>query len=139
VRRPRVYVAHPMTSYGTPWEAKALAELARLLPRVELVDPAKRYLTDSGWLRSWPRLLRSLGGLVVLADESGTVGTGVLREIVDALAAGVPLAAFDPGRGLVELAGVELVDPGVRCRAVAAWLDYGETVDPSTWPRGPVR
>lgn len=137
--RPRVYVAHPMTSYGTRWEATVFAELGRLLPHVELVDPSVRYRSDGGWLRGWPRLLRSVAGLVVVADETGTVGTGVLREIVDTLAAGVPLAAFDPGRGLVELVGVELVEAGARCRAVAAWLDCGETVDPSTWLGQPER
>lgn len=139
MRRPRIYVAHPMTAYGTPWEAKALAELGRLLPGVELIDPSERYSSDSGWLRGWPRMLRSLAGLVVLADEAGTIGTGVLREIVDALAARVALAAFDPERGLVELVGVELVEAGSRCRAVAAFLDYGDAVEPSTWLGEPAR
>lgn len=139
MRRPRIYVAHPMTAYGTPWEAKALAELGRMLPGVELVDPSVRYSSDAGWLRAWPRMLRSLAGLVVLADEAGTVGTGVLREIVDALAAGVALAAFDSERGLVELVGLELVEAGSRCRAVAAWLDYGDVLEASMWLGEPTR
>ncbi len=57
---PRVYVAHPMTSYGTDHERVCLAALAGLLPGVELFDPSRRYQTDAAWLRAWPRVLDTL-------------------------------------------------------------------------------
>lgn len=128
---PLVYVAHPMTSYGTDHEARALAALARLLPDVELVNPATRYGSNVDWLTDWPRLVRSLAGLVVVADEHGTVGAGVLREVTDCLFRGVPLAVLD-GRGrLRELAGLDLLTPEDRTPAAVAWPVEGAPVAPA--------
>ena len=131
---PRIYVAHPMTSYGSPHEQHCLGELAQLLPDVKLVNPAGRYESDAEWLRDWPRLVPTLAGLVCFADATGTIGTGCLREITDTVAAGIALAAFEPGTGLVELVGIELVEPAVRNRARAAFLDYGHRIDQARWP-----
>jgi hypothetical protein len=128
--RPRVYAAHPMTSYGTEHERACLDALAALLCGAEIIDPATRYRTNAGWLRAWPRLLRTLAGLVLFADEDGTVGTGCLREVVDAVAAGLPVAYLDPCLGLCELAGLDLLAPTMRTRAATAWPVAGEQVDP---------
>lgn len=134
--RPAVYVAHPLTSYGTDHEARALAALARRLPEVELVNPATRYGTNVQWLTDWPHLVRSLAGLVVVAAVDGTVGTGVLREVTDCLFIGVPVAMFDDGRRLRELAGLDFVGPDHRTAAAVAFPVAGEPARGFMQPSG---
>ena len=125
--RPRVYAAHPMAAYGTIYERRSLAAIRRLLPGVELVDPAGRYTTDAGWLRAWPRLVRTLSGVVVFAAEDGTVGTGCLREIADAMTWLLPVAVLGDGH-LCELAGLDLVPDSGRTARRAAFPVPGEPV-----------
>ncbi|MGH9291603.1 MAG: hypothetical protein ACRDZ6_02320 [Acidimicrobiales bacterium] len=134
----RVYVAHPMLTYDTEWEASCLRTLAGLLPHVELYNPAGRYLTDASWLRAWPRVLRSLSGLVVFgttADDdygvgAGEIGTGCIRELGDAIACGVPLLAFD-GERLHELDGVRLLAIPWRSARRAGALVLGPVFEPN--------
>lgn len=123
---PRVYVCHPMTSYRTDRARCVLADIAKALPDAELVDPEQaQWATDAEWLAAWPTILGSLSGLVVFADKAGTVGTGCLRELVDGIMVGLPVAAWEPSAGLVALVGFELVDPATRSPRRAAYLDYG--------------
>jgi hypothetical protein len=49
---------------------------------------------------------------------------------------GVPVAAWEPGAGLVDLVGVELVEPDSRSAARAAFLDYGAPLTARTFPGG---
>ncbi len=132
-RRPRVYVAHPMTSYGTAHERSCLATLAELLPGVELCDPAGRYRTDDGWLRAWPRVLQTLSGLVIFPCENGTVGTGCLRELTDAIAAYVPVAVL-VGYELHEIDGFQLLAPPWRSARNAARLITGQAMGIGDFP-----
>ena len=135
-RCPRVYVAHPQTAYGTTYGADQIAALAKALPHAELVDPeAARWATNADWLRDWPVILGSLSGLVVFADRAGTIGTGCLRELVDAVMVGLALAAWEPGVGLVELVGIELVEVESRSPRRAAFLDYGAPLPAKAFPR----
>ena len=129
-RRSRVYAAHAMRSYGSEHERECLDTLAGLFADAEIVNPAERSWTNAGWRRAWPQLLATLSGLVLFADEDGTVGTGCLREVADAIAAGVPVAYLDPDCGLCELAGLDLVPADVRTRASTAWPVGGEQIDP---------
>jgi len=117
-----------MTSYGTEHERVCLDTLATLLPDVELVDPAGRYRSSSGWLRAWPRLVRTLSGLVVFADEEGAIGAGCLREITDAVLYGLPVLMLDEGLRLCELMALDLLPPDLRDRSHAAWPVAGEPV-----------
>lgn len=128
--RPRIYAAHPMTCYRTEHERAFLDTLAGLLLGAEIIDPATRYRTTAGWLRAWPRLVSTLSGLVVFADEHGTIGTGCMREVTDAIAAGVPVACLDRRFGLCELAGLDLLPDVMRTRSCAAWPVAGEPVGP---------
>lgn len=109
-------------------ERGCLDTLAGLLVGVEIIDPAKRYTTDAGWLRAWPRLLSTLSGLVVFSAEDGTIGTGCMREITDAIVAGLPVAYLDPCFRLCELAALDLLPSAVRSRSHAAWPVAGEPV-----------
>lgn len=131
--RPRIYVAHPMASYGTEHERDCLASLAGLLPGADLYDPAGRYMTDAGWLRAWPRVLASLSGLVVFGAEDGTVGTGCLRELTDAIAAYVPVAAL-VGDELHEIDGFQLLAPPWRSARNAGHLIVGRAMEIGDFP-----
>jgi len=124
--RPRVYAAHPMTSYRTEHERACLDALAALLPGAEIIDPAVRYRTNAGWLRAWPRLLSTLDALVLFADETGTVGAGCLREVVDAVAAGLVVGHLDDDRRLCELVALDMIPSAERTRTRAAWPVGGE-------------
>jgi hypothetical protein len=126
--RARVYAAHPVTSYGTEHERACLDTLAALLPGSEIIDPAGRYHTNAGWLRAWPRLLSTLDAVVVFADEDGTVGAGCLREITDAIVAGLPVAYLDDNRRLCELVALDMIPTDLRSRARAAWPVAGGRV-----------
>jgi hypothetical protein len=118
----RVYVAHPMTTYGTDWAAECIDRLGRLLPNVELIDPERKSWSAESWLKEWPYVLGGISALVVFADLDGTVGTGCLHEVNDALFLGLPVWAFGGSR-LVELRGFELVPEQHRtARRVASLL-----------------
>jgi hypothetical protein len=105
--------------------------IATLLPGVVLVDPVVCFASSAEWLRAWPSLVRRLAGLVTFGDADGTIGAGCLREVADAVAFGVPVAAFAPARGLCGLVGVELV--GEPSAARCGFLSIGERIDPAAW------
>ncbi|HXY27311.1 MAG TPA: hypothetical protein VEH82_03450 [Acidimicrobiales bacterium] len=77
---PLIYAAHPMTTYGTPREARALARIAELAPHAEIVNPAARYRDSAHWQADWPRLLAHLSGLVVFGTGAGPSGRGAFRS-----------------------------------------------------------
>jgi hypothetical protein len=137
--QPRTYVAHPMSRYGTPYSAECLDALAGLLPGTRLIDPATIFASDTEWLGSWPRLLRSLVGFVMFGAEDGTIGAGCIRELSDAIALGVPIAGFDLGRGLREISGFDLIDTVRRNPRRTATLRLGRSLEPTAWVRGVVR
>ncbi len=126
--RPRVYCAHPMTSYGTAHEAACLGALADLVPGAELVDPAATFTSSADWLERWPAMLTTLDALALFADEDGTIGAGCLREVADAIVVGVPIVCLDPCFGLCELAGIDFLP--LRSPARTAWPVAGAHV---TW------
>jgi hypothetical protein len=102
--------------------------LRDLLVETELYDPAGRYSTAAGWMRAWPRVLKTLSGLVAFGTCDGVVGVGCLREITDARRAGLPVAVLDHRCRARTYAGVVF-----RTRAPtpqrAAVLVSGERVD----------
>jgi len=109
------YVAHPMTSYATPWAARALAAVAAALPGVELIDPeAMGWRTNADWLAAWDEIVEAIDLLVIVAAADGSIGAGCLRELADALAVGVPVAVLGPQETLCALGGIELLDEGER-------------------------
>lgn len=127
---PLVYACHPMATYGTPWAAHHVARLVELLPGVEVLDPEHcGWDTNDAWHSGWPGLLATLAGLVVFGAPDDTVGAGCLVELADVIAARLPVAALDieahPERGLVELAGFELLPATERTPSRAARLRSG--------------
>lgn len=126
----RIYAAHPITSYGTTHARRCLGHVRTLLPGVEVIDPeALPWGTDQQWLAEWPGVVADLDLLVVFADETGTIGTGCLREITDAVAHAVPVALLDPsGPDLHDLAGIDILPERVRSRQRAAVPSPGQAM-----------
>jgi len=110
----RVYVAHPIRTYGTAYAARRLEEVASLvgqLPGVEVVDPEQAgWESDAEWRSAWPVLLHTLTAVVVFGDASGAIGLGCVRELSDAREAGLPIAALRKGGRNRAPALVRLVD-----------------------------
>jgi hypothetical protein len=132
-RRPRVYTAHPMTTYGTEWAASHVASLAMQLPGVEVVDPeALAWPSDVDWLLEWPDLLDTLSALVVFGAPDRSVGIGCIREVADAILFGLPVAALDRRKILVELRGVRLLPEAERSAKRAATAIVGNVLDKAT-------
>ncbi len=126
MRRPRVYAAHPMTTYGTHHEAECLAAIAGLLPGVELLNPAEMFTSSGHWLDRWPDVLDTLDGLALFTGEYAVVGTGCLREVNDAVVHGIPLAVLDHGRHqLCDLARLDFLPYDLRSRATTARVITG--------------
>lgn len=131
----KVYAAHPMTCYGSTYAAEQLAGMAVALPGAQIVDPEHAgWETSADWRREWPTILDTLAGLVVFADRLGTIGTGCMAEIADAIAAGVPVAGWHEDGGLVELVGLELVEAESRSAARAAFVLLGDVLGRGDFP-----
>lgn len=124
----KLYAAHPMTSYGTEYEACMLAHLAACLPEAEIVNPsAQCWQTDADWLASWEALLPGLDLLVVFAGLDGTIGAGCLREVADALARCIPVLVLDRRGHLCGFGGVRCRELVPRPRSIGR-LVLGEPV-----------
>jgi len=130
MKPPRVYVAHPVTCYGTEHEARSLAALRLLLPHCELLDPSQLYASAEHWLRAWPKVLLTLAGLVVFGAEDCSIGAGCVRELSDALAMGVAVVGFD-GEQLREIDGLRLFALPWRDRSRVGTLVLGPVFEPS--------
>jgi len=126
---PLAYVAHPLTTYGTPLEREALDLLGALLPDAVLVNPATRYRDTDHWLADWPRLVGTLSGLVVVADSDGTIGAGCLRELTDVWRLGVPVALLDARGQLRRLSGLRMVAETERTAQRLAFVTAGRHLD----------
>lgn len=129
--RPRVYVAHALTTYGTVGSRRHLARLGALLPEAEIVDPeGQGWRTNADWREAWPAVLRQLSALVAF----GPVGAGMLQEIGDCLFFRVPVAVLHRGE-LAELAGLALRSPRTRSPRHLAELVPGRQITPATFTR----
>ena len=129
--RARIYAAHPMTCYGSPHEVACLDALRKLVPGV-LINPAEVFASSAEWLVSWPRLIRRLDAMVAFPASDGTVGAGVVRELLDAVVYGIPVAVLD-GTALVELAGVDMLGHRKRTALQVGRLVTGRRISPPTF------
>jgi hypothetical protein len=111
-RRPLVYVAHPVTCYGTNHERESLARIRRLLPGTRVLNPSARYASQREWLLDWPTLVLTLDAIVVFAADDASIGAGCVKEIGDALAHGIGVWVLRDN-GLHELVSLRLL-PVVR-------------------------
>ena len=124
----RLYAARPMTCYSTDLDRRQLARVADAFPDAEVLDPASMFDTNEQWLAAWPEVLASLDLLVLWADEAGFIGAGVLKELTDAIAARVPVAALDREAKLRTIGGVHCHGM-LPSRARVGELVYGDLLD----------
>jgi hypothetical protein len=108
--RPRVYLAHPIGTFGTPWAARCAAAVGKAWPQAELIEPATRWSSNEEWLAEWPAIVKALSALVVVGDEHGRIGIGCWSEIGDAILWRVPLFTLAERRGVLRVAAVARLD-----------------------------
>jgi hypothetical protein len=71
--------------------ALVAADVAARYPALEILVGPGRWRDTAAWLRGWPSLVPSLGGMAVLSWPIGhPIGAGMLRELLDALHLGLP-------------------------------------------------
>jgi hypothetical protein len=83
-----------MTSYGTDYAGACLDFLHEQMGGWEIIDPAVVFADTADWLARWPSLHRDLSVVIVFGDEAAYVGAGCLREVTDAIVAGIPVSAW---------------------------------------------
>lgn len=133
--RPRLYVAHPMSSYKTAHARRLVAKLGKLLAGAEVVDPEQLgWPTSDAWFDAWPDVLAGLAGFVLFAAPDETIGLGCVLELTDALAAGVALAGLDAS-GLRRMDGFRLLPERSRTARSMARLLLGPSIDPARYMR----
>jgi hypothetical protein len=126
----RLYVSHPISSYGTSRESTCLSRLEATLPEVELLNPAQLFSSDGDWLATWPVLLETLSGIVLFPASDLSIGVGCLREVAGGLLHRLPVVAMDGHRSLRHLLGFRLLPERTRCPRRVATLLYGPRLDP---------
>ena len=124
----KLYAAHPLTSYGTPYEARQLEALREHFPGADVLDPAAMFSSNEDWLAKWPEVLATLDALVLFADQAGHVGAGVLRELSDAIGAGLPVLVLGQDGQLYHFGGFSSEHRLVVARSRAGRLLFGPPV-----------
>ena len=113
------YLACPMSCYATERYHDCLRAL-RAEGREVVVGAANLYRDQAHFERWWPRLLRHISAVSVLAEVDGTVGRGVWTEVHDAWDRAVPVRWEGPGARRVLLpGGLVVVDGGISFRRFA--------------------
>jgi hypothetical protein len=115
-----VYVAGPLSTYGSPKRIDAIAEIRRIMePQGKaLCLPEDQFVDNEAWRLGWFDVCRQLHHLTVITADDGSIGAGVLREVSDALACYVPVSLYCGGGlfmpwGAVTITGVALPSPQV--------------------------
>lgn len=83
-----------MIAYPSPSDLRGRLYLAAVLghfPAATLIEARTAFVSNADWRSRWPAVLATLAGLAFMADESGAIGRGVLAEVMDAEAAGLPV------------------------------------------------
>lgn len=88
----RVYLAHPVSDYGTPRQAKMLALLAGAGHTVENPDaPSHQEGYRQHGMEYFTNLVETCDGLAFSRFADGTIGAGVAKEIERALTRRMPI------------------------------------------------
>ena len=87
----RIYLAAPMTTYRTERYNRIVSQLQHHFAGDRLLSARYLYTSTADWRMKWPKLLPTLDALLFIAAEDGTIGSGVLREIIDVRNRGRPV------------------------------------------------
>jgi hypothetical protein len=131
-----VYLAHPVSTYGTPWAARCLEAVEQAWPDCEVIDPAAWFASNEEWLARWPSIVPSLSALVVVGDELGRIGVGCWLEVGDAIFWQVPVFTLTEGdHGVLDVARVARLEVPVHpTRSSAAVVRSGALASPQPSP-----
>ncbi len=97
---PRIgtYFASPLPTYGTARYDRILALVGATYPNEPVFEPRHLFAGHDDWRAQWPDIVRSIARLVFFANDDGSLGAGVVRELHDARWHNVPIAfASDDG------------------------------------------
>lgn len=126
-RIPWVYVAHPVSTYGSAHARRQFGAIGTLLPDATLINPATTFTSTAHWLAQWPELVLRLDAVIAFAAEDGTIGAGVARELLDAQVVGAGTAVLDEDT-LRQWRGVLLLPLNLRTPARVGRLITGRRV-----------
>lgn len=98
----RVYVASPITTYGTTRYGAMLDRLHELWPEAEMIPARNLFASNADWRRRWSNALPTLDAVVFFDDGEGWIGRGVLEEITTAQRSGIPVFYLADGWPLAE-------------------------------------
>ncbi len=123
--RSGIYLASPIPTYATV-RYDRMSDLVQSRYPGETVLEARRLFTSSeDWRAQWPGIVARIARLVFFANEDGSLGAGVMRELYDARWHNVPIEFITDDRTFVStytLALNSVDDP--RC---VAFVHAGDT------------
>lgn len=110
-KKPIIYLSTVKDQYDHPLYPKIRRRIREIFPGCRLIEPARSSWDREAWLQTWRRILPELDLLIIWPRPDGTVGAGILQEILDAaMCERVEIRILmDPSSPLVPLEGVELL------------------------------
>lgn len=102
-----IYLAAPVTLYCAPQYDRALRLLEDLGAGL-VISARERFPNCEAWLREFPQVLSQVDALVVALGTDRVVGAGVVRELVEAVARGLPVHFLTPDGAFHRLRGARL-------------------------------
>jgi hypothetical protein len=105
-----VYLASRVALYTTPFYRRAEQVLATA-GAARVISARDRFPDHDTWLRDFPRVIRQLDVIVVALGPDRAIGTGVAREIIEAVVHQVPVYFLTPAWRFHPLVGAKLVVP----------------------------
>ena len=101
--RERVYIAAPISSFGSPRYERMLGQLREALPEAEMVEARRAFRSNEHWRSHWPEILAGINRLAFLTADDGTIGAGVFQELMDARFAGLTVELITDEGSLLPL------------------------------------
>lgn len=97
----RIYFAHPMTSYGSVSELRSLKLMRTLFDHV--VNPSERQYSQlcGNNMKEWEKLASQCDGIIFMAFEDGSIGSGVAMEVSKVFSQGKPCFQISPQNGAI--------------------------------------
>lgn len=92
----RVYLASPLSTYGTERYERALESVRAKFPRASILPARDLFASNADWRERWRGIVRTLAAVVFFDDADGCIGAGTEQEITDAYRAGVPVLFLTP-------------------------------------------
>jgi len=97
-----VYFAHPISTYKTIIERKALEIISKKFPKTKIINPSKyMYIEHSAGMRLFKRFVKH-SDILVYIDIAGFITAGVAVEIEEARKKGIEIYRLDWRSGKLE-------------------------------------